>query len=117
MSDMSGAGLAQLVKEIKLASENIRKSDDANRNRLEGLESRYTSLETSVNDLFKRTGRPGAEWSSDLTDERKDAAAMVIAKHSLDVPRFETTDYQPSSSQVDEALQATRGLRQLIPTN
>ena len=77
MSDMSGAGLAQLVKEIKLASENIRKSDDANRNRLEGLESRYTSLETSINDLFKRTGRPGAEWSSDLTDEHSQQAYRV----------------------------------------
>ena len=53
MSNMSGAGLPQLVQEIKLASENIRKSDDANREKLEDLESRYASLETSVNDLFK----------------------------------------------------------------
>jgi hypothetical protein len=58
---MQGAGLAQLVQEIKLASENIRKTDEANREELEGIKA-------SVNELSKRTGRPGAEWSSDLTD-------------------------------------------------
>jgi hypothetical protein len=40
------------VQEIKLASENSRKSDDENRHRLD-------SIEASVNDLYKRTGRPG----------------------------------------------------------
>jgi hypothetical protein len=35
MYDMSRAGLPQLVQEIKLASENIRKTDDANREKLE----------------------------------------------------------------------------------
>jgi len=104
---MSGAGLPQLVQEIKLASENIRKADEANRQELEGIKA-------SVNELYKRTGRPGAEWSSDLTDERKDAAAMVIAKHSLDVPKYETTEYQPGRAQVDEAVMAMHGLRQLI---
>ena len=44
MSNMSGAGLAQLVQEIKLASENIRKADDESRERLK-------SIEASVNDL------------------------------------------------------------------
>jgi hypothetical protein len=57
---------------------------------------------------------PGGYADFSDIDERKDAAAMVIAKHSLDVPRFETTEYQPSSAQVDEAVMAMRGLRQLI---
>jgi len=39
---------------------------------------------------------------------------MVIAKHSLDVPRIETTEFRPSSAQVDEAVMAMHGLRQLI---
>jgi hypothetical protein len=84
-------------------------ADDANRRRIDGITA-------SVNELFKRTGRPGAYSDPRETDERKDAAAaaMVIAKHSLDVPRFETTEYQPSSAQVDEAVMAMRGLRQLI---
>jgi hypothetical protein len=101
------AGLSDLVREIKLASENIRKTDDANREKLEGIEA-------NVNELFKRTGRPGGYADHRDTDVRKDAAAMLVAKHSIDVPRFETTEYQPSSSQVDEALMAMRGLRQLI---
>jgi hypothetical protein len=57
MSNMQGAGLPQLVQEIKLASENIRKADEANRQELEGLKA-------SVNELYKRTGRPGAERSN-----------------------------------------------------
>jgi hypothetical protein len=71
---MQGAGLAQLVQEIKLASENIKSADDANRHRLDGIEA-------SVNELFKRTGRPGGYADHNDSDERKDAADMVIAKH------------------------------------
>jgi hypothetical protein len=104
---MQGAGLAQLVQEIKLASENIRKSDDESRHRLDGIEA-------SVNELYKRTGRPGRFGDNCDTAECKDAAEMVIAKHANDVPRFETTEYRPSREQVDEAVMAMRGLRQLI---
>jgi hypothetical protein len=39
---------------------------------------------------------------------------MVIARHSLDVPRIETTEFRPISAQVEEAVMAMRGLRQLI---
>lgn len=76
---MKGAGLAQLVQEIKLASENIRKSDDESRHRL--------GIEASVNELFKRTGHPGAEWNSDLTDERKSAIEMCRARHNERLPK------------------------------
>jgi hypothetical protein len=104
---MSGAGLAQLVEEIKLASANIRSTDDETRRQIRAVEE-------SVNDLYRKVGRPGGYADPRDTDERKDAADMVIAKHSLDVPRIETTEFRPSGAQVDEALQAMRGLRQLI---
>jgi PPOX class probable F420-dependent enzyme len=72
------------VQEIKLASENSRKSDDENRHRLD-------SIEASVNDLYKRTGRPGAEISND-SDERKAARRKARAKgdrmHTLFIPRY-----------------------------
>jgi hypothetical protein len=99
---MQGAGLPQLVQEIKLASENIRKTDDANCEHIHAIEQ-------SVNELYKRSGRPGGYADFSDTDERKDAAAMVVAKHSLDVPRFETTEYQPSREQVDEAVRPCAG--------
>jgi hypothetical protein len=51
MSNMSGAGLPQLVQEIKLASENIRKSDEANREKLEAIEA-------SINDLYGKNAAP-----------------------------------------------------------
>jgi hypothetical protein len=85
MSNMSGA-LAQLAPEIKIASENIRTADDETRRQIRAIEA-------SVNELYKRQRRPGGYADFTDTDERKDAAAMVIAKYSIDVPRFETTEY------------------------
>jgi len=116
MSNMSGAGLLQVVQEIKLASENIRKADDANREKIEGLESRYASLETSVNDLFKPTGRPGGEWGRDLTDERKSAIEMCRTHHNERLPKGDlaTTEYVPSSTEIDEAIIARRALPSFI---
>jgi hypothetical protein len=49
MSDMKGAGLPQLVQEIKLASANIRSADDETRWQIRAVEE-------SVNDLPQ--GRP-----------------------------------------------------------
>ena len=117
MSNMSGAGLPQLVQEIKLASENIRKSDDANRYKLENLESRYAALENSVNDLYKRTGRPGAEWTADdASFERKSAIEMCKTRHNERLPKSDllTTEYTPSSTEIEEAIVARRALPSLM---
>jgi len=51
MSDMSGAGLAQLVQEIKLASANIKSADVENRQHIRAIED-------SINDLYRKLGRP-----------------------------------------------------------
>jgi hypothetical protein len=93
------------VQEIELASENIRKSDDANRDKLERIESRYATLENSVNDLFKRTGRPGGEWSSDLRTSANPNRNVPDA-HNERLPKSDllTTEYTPSS-----------GIRDVVP--
>jgi len=97
-----------LVEQIKEASALIAQSDARMHERLGGIEG-------SVNELFRRTGRPGA-FGGDLgaTDERKSATEMCRIKHALDVPKIETTEYVPSSAQVDAALAAKRGLKALI---
>jgi hypothetical protein len=65
MSNM--AGLGDLVAQIKEASRSIEQGEARVGNRL-------NSIEASVNELYKRTGRPGAEWTaSDETDERRSA--------------------------------------------
>jgi hypothetical protein len=52
MANMAGTGLAQLVEEIKLASANIRTADDETRRQIRAVEE-------SVNDLYRKVGRPG----------------------------------------------------------
>src|SRR5215469_8583647 len=99
MSDMSG--IADLVKEIKVAGENMAAADEATKKTLEELktqigatdgkfvkideavkafETKHQSFETSLNDLMKRIGRPGAEGGNtngyDAT-ERKHAIEFL----------------------------------------
>ena len=77
MSDMSGAELAQLVQKIKLASANIRTADDETR-------QQSRAIEQSVNDLYKKIGRPGAEWTgADGIAERKSAIGLYQIHKNL----------------------------------
>jgi hypothetical protein len=92
MSDMSRAGLPQLVQEIKLASENIRKTDDVNREKLENIEQ-------SINELYRRTGRPGAEISND-GDERKCAIEMCKSHHAITVNASQMPNVTPGSTPI-----------------
>jgi hypothetical protein len=106
MSDMSGLG--DLVDQIKETTHDIKRADDA-------FGKRLADVEKSINDLYRKTSRPGG-FSADLaaTDERRDAVELCRIKHALDVPKIETTEYIPGSAQVDAALAARRGLLALI---
>jgi HK97 family phage major capsid protein len=108
------AGLAGLVREIKSASENIRVADEANKQVLDGVRARQDSLETSINDLYKRAGRPGAEHNPSETTERRDAIEMCKARHANTVKKAEEVEYSPPSAEVDSAIAAQRGLRQYL---
>jgi len=48
---MAGAGLAQLVQEIKLASTNVKSADGENRQHI-------GAIEDSINDLYRKVGHP-----------------------------------------------------------
>jgi hypothetical protein len=110
MSDMSRAGLPQLVQEIKLASENIRKTDDANREHLRGIEE-------SINDLYRKVGRPGGFGGDYDTDERKSAIGLCqIHKSLVAEGDVHTADYAPSASEITAAMRARQGLKQLFRT-
>jgi HK97 family phage major capsid protein len=108
---MSGAGLAQLVQEIKLASANIRTADDETRRQIRAIEE-------SVNDLYRKVGRPGAEWSAgDEAAERKSAVELCrIQKNLVAEGDVHTADYTPSSAEVQTALLARKGLKALFRT-
>jgi hypothetical protein len=101
--------LDDLVAQVKEASHNIKRADDAFGKRLDGLEN-------SINELYKKTSRPGGFGGGfdDASFERKDAVEMCRIKHALDVPKIETAEYVPPSAQIDAAIAARRGLRALI---
>ena len=64
---MSGAGLAQLVQEIKLANANIRTADDETRRQIRAIDE-------SVNDHYRKVGRPGGYVDECDADARKSDA-------------------------------------------
>jgi hypothetical protein len=75
MSDHSG--VAGLVAEIRDASRNIERADARKDKRLD-------SIEQSVNELYKRAGRPGAELTaSDEAAEHKSAIGLCQIHKSL----------------------------------
>jgi hypothetical protein len=83
------AGLADLVREIKDASANIRSADDETRRQIRAIEA-------SVNELYKRTGRPGSFGDDCDTDERKSAIELCQIRKGLIAEGDATAaDYMP----------------------
>jgi hypothetical protein len=105
---MSGAGLAQLVQEIKLASANIRTADDETRRQIRAIEE-------SVNDLYRKVGRPGGFSDDRDTDERKSAIELCRVQKSLIAEGDASmADYMPGSAEIQTAMRARQGLKALF---
>jgi hypothetical protein len=101
MSDYSG--LADLVEQIKETSHNIKRADNVFGQRLDGIEA-------NVNELFRKTSRPGPEGGGDFGFERKEAREFCKQRHDLTANKVEE-EYSPSSLEVDQAINAQRGLK------
>lgn len=102
MSDYSGLG--SLVSEIRDVSDAIAKGDAKTVKRLD-------QLEAGLNELFKKAGRPGAEWHSVDDAERKDAIALREARHYEKSPKNDgitVKQYVPTSAEIDEATVVRR---------
>ncbi len=91
MSDL--AGLSDLVREIKQASENIEMGDARTAERIEGLEKH-------INELYKKTSRPGGfdGYREDELYERKSAVEMCKMRHNERLPKSDltTAEYAPT---------------------
>jgi hypothetical protein len=80
---------------------------------------RFDQIEASVDELYKRTGRPGGEsYSAGRDAERRDAVGLCLTKHMLTVPKDDgiAPDYEPSSMEIEEALVARKALEKLFRT-
>lgn len=108
MSDLSS--ISSLVREIRTASDNISAADTATKAALDEVRS-------SVNDLYRRLGRPGASAGGFDSDERADAVAMCQLRHTEQQPRvtgLATKEYVPSSAEIDEAIIARKAYRSYL---
>jgi hypothetical protein len=97
------AGFNDLVAQIGEVSRSIAQSDNKFANRLDGIEA-------NVNELFRKTSRPGPE-GGDAGFERKEAFEMCKQRHDLTSNKVGETEYRPSSAEVDLAINAQRGLK------
>jgi HK97 family phage major capsid protein len=99
------------VEEIKAARDSLEKGDGRTNARIDGIEQ-------SLNALFKKVNRPGAEAAANDNEvlERKSAIGLCRTRRALTVPKIEAginDNYEPSSSEIDEGLNARKGLRSL----
>jgi hypothetical protein len=99
------AGLGDLVQQTREASANITLADAKHDKRLDGIEA-------SINELFKKTQRPGAEWTaSDEVAERKSAVGLCQIHRGLVAEGDATAaDYTPSSTEIQTAMRARQSL-------
>jgi HK97 family phage major capsid protein len=108
----SDTDLTALVDEIRQASGAFERGDNA-------VNRRVDKLETSINELFRKTSRPGADWvaDDDAAFACKSATEMCKVRRALTVPKIDggvADDYTPSSSEIDEALAARKALKSLF---
>ena len=73
-----------------------------------GFGQRLDGIEASVNELFRKTGHPGAE-SGDASFERKSAIEMCKSRHAITVNKVEEVEYCPSSAKIDQAMRTQDG--------
>lgn len=142
MSD--GAGLAELLTEIKETRENISKADEDRIKLLDemkadikkhgqmstdtevkvgkmvddmtGLQTKCQTLEDSLNDLRKRVLRPGQEPLSDEAN-RKAAIGLLRLKHELKIVKKDPDHpFNASEEQIAEAGIAVKAMSALMNT-
>jgi len=105
-----GAELADLVAEIKAASANIANGDS-------WINKRVDQIEKSLNEIYRKVNRPGAERTDDEeVAERKEAIGLCRTRRALTVPKFDagvSDNYEPSAAEIDDGLRARRGIKNL----
>jgi HK97 family phage major capsid protein len=108
----SESDLTALVDEIRQASGAFERGDN-------GVNRRVDKLEISIDELYRKTSRPGAEYvvEDDAALARKSASEMCKVQRALTVPKIDggvVDDYTPSSNEIDEALSTRKAVKALF---
>src|SRR5262249_41990616 len=101
--------LAALVEEVRKAAASMADGD-------ERLRARVDTIEKSVNEIYRRVQRPGADNSgTDSGDVRKEASDFCVLRRHITVPKSDGGNviYTPSSAEIDDAMTARTALTNL----
>lgn len=133
-------GLEELVSQIKAASDNIAAADEAHNQRLDDMNKmvvssgaqlakliedhkawmlKTTALETSINELYRNNGRPGAEGGDTTKElkERDSAVELLRMKHEMKVIKKDLEhQFNPSEDQIKEAMLYSKALKAAFNT-
>lgn len=120
--------LADILKDVRAASENITQAENEHKKSLKdlmkqqtelstafggfrddhkGLVTKFEGLETSVNDLWKKTGRPGQSEAVTKAeaDERDEALEFLRDRHEAKLVKKDPDHlFKPTEDQIKEAI-------------
>ncbi|MCP3462534.1 phage major capsid protein [Bradyrhizobium sp. CCGUVB23] len=80
-------------------------------------QARLAALESSIDNLFVRAGRPGHAADNDNIDQRKSAIEYCLLRRELLTPKIEgdvVVDYVPSHDEINQATLARKAIRNLF---
>ena len=86
------------VREADAAVADFKKAQAASLDKVKAkLRAEQADLRRSVDELFRKTSRPGSECSGSSDLSRKDAIGLCYTKHALTHPKFDPADWTPPS--------------------
>jgi HK97 family phage major capsid protein len=113
---MSDTSLAELHDDLRSAHallDGLRQGEEKRLAHYNEIKSENAHFRNSIDDLYRKVGRPGADHHNDNSLIRKDAAGLCHIKHNWLTPKNDgvATAYEPTASEIDEAISATKALR------
>ena len=107
--------IQNLLAEVRAARALMESGDGkfATRDEMAARDQKFTAIETSINDLMRKLGRPGVEFSDETN--RKAAIGLCEMKHHLQVPKKDLQlPFAPTEVQISEAAVACTAMKALI---
>src|SRR5262245_33805915 len=99
-------GNKKSLDDLKSSAINLEASFGGLRDDHKGVTVKLESLEASVNDLWKRNGRPGQEATPENIKERANAIELLRMKHEMAITKKdESHPFKPTEEQIKSAIE------------
>lgn len=119
-----GSGYDEILKSVQEAQKAITDAETGNKKALTDLKSqtaefgnRLEGFEGSINELYKKVGRPGAEVSDNDAKERAAARELLEIKHELKIPKKDPDHpFKPTEDEIKTAMIYRKALPAMMAT-